>query len=73
MNNQIASKLEYDTHLYPVEGEMRPIQFDKPTIFLSSRVHCGETPASFFLQGIYDFIMTHRMPEDENAKNDLAQ
>ena len=47
-------------YLYPDESEtIRPIRFSKPTIFLSSRVHCGETPASFFLQGIYDFLMTH--------------
>jgi len=26
-----------------------PLNFDKQTIFISSRVHCGETIASFFL------------------------
>lgn len=74
MQNQIAGKLEFDTYLYPVEGETRPIAFDKPTIFLSSRVHCGETPASFFLQGVYEFMMMHQMPEDSapEAKNDLS-
>ena len=34
--------------LYPEGGE-RPKLFKKPTVFVSSRVHCGETCASFFL------------------------
>lgn len=34
----------------------RPFKFDKPTIFLSSRVHPGETPASFVLEGILNFM-----------------
>ena len=34
--------------LYP-EGGQRPKLFKKPTVFVSSRVHCGETCASFFL------------------------
>ena len=28
----------------------------KPTIFLTSRVHCGETVASYFLQGMLDLL-----------------
>ena len=38
------------------DGETRPYRFDKPTIFLSSRVHPGETPASFVLEGIWKFL-----------------
>jgi len=38
------------------EGASRPVLFDKQTIFISSRVHCGETVASFFLQGMFDFL-----------------
>ena len=34
----------------------RPYRFDKPTIFISSRVHPGETPASFVLDGIWKFL-----------------
>jgi hypothetical protein len=44
--------------LYP-DGKaenLRPRAFDKPTIFLTSRVHCGETAGSFFLQGMLDFL-----------------
>ena len=45
--------------LFPdAEGDKntRPFKFDKPTIFLSSRVHPGETPASFVLNGIFNFL-----------------
>jgi hypothetical protein len=28
----------------------------KPVVFLTSRVHCGETVASYFLQGMFDFL-----------------
>lgn len=34
----------------------RPFKFDKPTVFISSRVHPGETPASFVLDGIWKFL-----------------
>ena len=44
-----------DPYLYK-PGAERPKIFDKQTIFISSRVHCGETIASFFLQGMFDFL-----------------
>jgi murein tripeptide amidase MpaA len=44
---------------------MRPFKFDKPTIFLSSRVHPGETPASYVLNGILNFLT--------NQKNEQAK
>ena len=40
--------------------ETRPYKFNKPTIFLSSRVHPGETPASFVLNGIWNFITNEK-------------
>ena len=47
--------------LFPdADGDVskRPLLFNKPTIFISSRVHPGETPASFVLDGIMKFLMT---------------
>ena len=35
----------------------RPFKFAKPTVFISSRVHPGETPASFVLDGIWNFLI----------------
>ena len=41
---------EKDSILYPNKREGRPLEFKgKPTIIISSRVHCGETPASYML------------------------
>ncbi len=38
--------------------ESRPFVFEKPTVFISSRVHPGETPASFVLDGILNFLLS---------------
>ena len=38
----------------------RPFMFDKQTIFLSCRVHPGETPASFVLEGILKFLTNEK-------------
>ena len=40
----------------------RPNKFDKPTIFISSRVHPGETPASFVMEGIWKFLTDLKSP-----------
>ena len=41
--------------------ESRPFKFNKkPTIFISSRVHPGETPASFVLTGIWKFLTNEK-------------
>lgn len=42
--------------LHKKEQKKRPQMFNKPTIFFSARVHPGETPASFVLNGILDLI-----------------
>lgn len=47
---------EYLPNLFP-EGGSRPYKFEgKKTIFLSSRVHPGETPAQHVLHGILNFL-----------------
>ena len=47
------------------DQESRPFKFDKPTIFLSSRVHPGETPASFVLTGIWKFLTNERSAQSK--------
>ena len=32
------------------------IEEDKPVVFMTSRVHAGETPASFMMQGVLDML-----------------
>lgn len=51
--DQIADSCDV---LYKKGDGNRPLVFDKPTIFITSRVHCGETIASFFLQGMFDLL-----------------
>ena len=50
--------------LFPeAQGDLntRPFKFEnKPTIFISSRVHPGETPASFVLTGIWKFLTNEK-------------
>jgi len=33
------------------------IKAQRPVIFFTCRVHCGETPASYMLQGVLDKLM----------------
>lgn len=39
---------------------MRCFKFKKPVIFLSARVHPGETPASFVLEGIWKMLANEK-------------
>ena len=41
-------------------ANMRPFRFNKPVIFLSARVHPGETPASYVLEGIWKMIANEK-------------
>jgi hypothetical protein len=41
--------------------ESRPFKFkNKRTIFITSRVHPGETPASYVLTGIFKFLLSKK-------------
>jgi len=35
-------------------GSKAAVEADKPVVFFTGRVHCGETPASYMLQGVLD-------------------
>jgi cytosolic carboxypeptidase protein 5 len=40
-------------------GVERAFKFDKQTVFLTCRVHPGETPGQFVLNGIYKFLLDY--------------
>ena len=46
----------FPEHSKTDETNMRPFRFNKPVVFLSARVHPGETPASFVLNGIWSML-----------------
>eukprot|EP00753_Platysulcus_tardus_P021112 PLAT863.1.p1 GENE.PLAT863.1~~PLAT863.1.p1 ORF type:complete len:559 (+),score=186.85 PLAT863.1:42-1718(+) len=46
------------------EGGRPPMFADKPTVFISARVHPGETPASFVFDGLLSFLCS---PTDPRA------
>ena len=47
--------------LFP-EGDNRPNVFEKPVVFISSRVHPGESPASIVLNGILRLLFDESSP-----------
>lgn len=51
----LEEREDYVQGCFP-DGEARPFKFKKPTVFISSRVHPGETPASFVYDGMINFL-----------------
>eukprot|EP00656_Telonema_subtile_P044082 TRINITY_DN5038_c0_g1_i1.p1 TRINITY_DN5038_c0_g1~~TRINITY_DN5038_c0_g1_i1.p1 ORF type:complete len:527 (+),score=92.39 TRINITY_DN5038_c0_g1_i1:236-1816(+) len=51
--------------LFPEGADTRPIEYDKPVFFASARVHPGEVPAQWVLDGMLDFVLD---PHDPRAK-----
>lgn len=45
---------------YDPDSEPRPLVVKKPTVFLTARVHPGESPASFVLNGILNFLLNEK-------------
>jgi hypothetical protein len=56
MTSQRQKKFQLNKHLFPISKKSRPFQFDKKYILITSRVHPGETPASYVLEGILNFL-----------------
>ncbi|XP_076239197.1 cytosolic carboxypeptidase-like protein 5 isoform X3 [Calliopsis andreniformis] len=54
-------------HMFPEKNEERPFKFwDKKVIFISARVHPGETPSSFVFNGFLNFLVNR---DDQFAIN----
>lgn len=54
-------------NMFPEKNEERPYKFrDKKVIFISARVHPGETPSSFVLNGFLNFLLNR---DDQIAIN----
>lgn len=47
---------DYLPNLFP-EGKRRAQKFDKPTIFVTARVHPGETQGSHMMSGLLSFLI----------------
>ena len=61
--------------LFPLangDRETRPFKFDKPIIFFSSRVHPGETPASFVLNGIWNFLTNEKNVQSKILRDNFV-
>ena len=51
-------EVEEGSEEFKIFNTKRCYKFDKPTIFLSARVHPGEIQSSHVLNGIIDFLMS---------------
>lgn len=58
---------DYPRPLYPSGNALPCFSPLKPTIFLSARVHPGETPSSYLLKGLLDWLVS----EDPRAQTAL--
>jgi murein tripeptide amidase MpaA len=48
------NEILFDESLFP--EKIRPIRFKKPVVLITARVHPGETPASYAMEGVIDFL-----------------
>jgi len=64
-NNQQSNNINFQNN--SLNNNNRPFLFgrEKPIIFISARVHPGETPASFLMNGIIFFLLDEKDPRAE--------
>ena len=55
--NEREAMIDHDIIFPHKDPSLRPYRFQKPTVFLSARVHPGEVPSSHVLNGIINFII----------------
>ena len=55
-DNQTDCREETIPELLP-EGNPRPFRFKKPTIFITARVHPGETQGPHMMNGLLSFLL----------------
>ena len=54
--NEKEERIDYP-FLFPCESEERPCVFtNKKYIFITARIHAAETPSSYFVRGILNFL-----------------
>ncbi|KAK9505199.1 hypothetical protein O3M35_009303 [Rhynocoris fuscipes] len=58
LHNVTSSREVRLTNLFPDETVPRPYKFNKKVIFLSARVHPGETPSSYVLNGMINYLIS---------------
>lgn len=65
LNGISSVREERLNNLFPIATEHRPFKFpEKKVVFMSARVHPGETPSSFVLNGFLRFLLD---PNDQRA------
>ncbi|GBG27948.1 Cytosolic carboxypeptidase-like protein 5 [Hondaea fermentalgiana] len=65
---------EHGQYLFPERSRMSSCKEfpSKPIVFVSARVHPGETPASFCLDGLLDFLLDEKDPRSISLRRSFV-